>query len=349
MGSLSVRLQFTRSRKRAAGPAVGTARVVTTRGQSGIYIEPMTKFRNLLQEKLMAIIVSLTTTSARLKILRYTLPAICSQRLRPDKIILNLSREPYLIDEGIIDIPVWLTNLQDDRLVIKWVPNTGSYRKLLPIITEVSDSDYLVTCDDDVIYDFLWLEKLIDFAESNPLHIACGCGRLPIKNFFQRLQGYENWPVIENNLVDINILPIGACGVVYRRPLLMLDFLIRPEFSILASRQDDIWFKFASFLKGTKVAVVNGVRSQIYPVKIENNLSLKTFNLPTVIDANWRNPVKENIERLTRRLSNYSGMATCGNDVAWQKVSLFASDFMKRTIQTERNTISSDVDIRSVN
>ena len=50
----------------------------------------------------MALIVSLTSTSLRLPILRHTLLSLLDQRCMPDRIVISLSKEPYLIDEGIV-------------------------------------------------------------------------------------------------------------------------------------------------------------------------------------------------------------------------------------------------------
>lgn len=48
----------------------------------------------------MSIIVSLTSTASRLEILRYTLISLTEQTHKPNSIIVNLSKEAYLMDKG---------------------------------------------------------------------------------------------------------------------------------------------------------------------------------------------------------------------------------------------------------
>lgn len=108
------------------------------------------------------LIVNLTTTSERLTLCSATVWSLIHQNRVPDKIILWVSRDAYLADKGIQTLPVWISEINDiiHILEVKFVSNTGPYRKIIPALRSALDSDLLVYADDDVIYGQLWLQYL---------------------------------------------------------------------------------------------------------------------------------------------------------------------------------------------
>ena len=44
---------------------------------------------------------------------------------------------------------------------VKWVPNTGPYRKLIPMLRESRPTDIIITADDDIFYGENWLPGLL--------------------------------------------------------------------------------------------------------------------------------------------------------------------------------------------
>ena len=93
--------------------------------------------------------ISCTTTRKRLSLFYFTYKSLKRQKYDKYKIVLNISSEGYLYDEGISSIPDWL---KKEDIIIKWVPNTGPYRKLLPLINEIDEMDIVITVDDDILY-----------------------------------------------------------------------------------------------------------------------------------------------------------------------------------------------------
>ena len=97
-----------------------------------------------------------------------TLQSIITQTIRPDKIFLNLSEEPYLLDDGFKDKKITDSNLlnliyENPIIDIKWVKNTGPYRKLLPVLKDKWDEDcIIITIDDDTIYHDNLIENLVN-------------------------------------------------------------------------------------------------------------------------------------------------------------------------------------------
>ena len=70
----------------------------------------------------MSLIVTLTSTSTRLPVLRHTLLSLLDQSHTPDRIVVCISKEPYLIDRGIDILPDWFQLMLDNGEVeVDWV------------------------------------------------------------------------------------------------------------------------------------------------------------------------------------------------------------------------------------
>ena len=102
--------------------------------------------------------ISLTSIFDNQNRLLQTLQSIMNQTIKPDKIFLYLSDKPYILDTGFKDKKITdttlLTFINDNSIIdINWVNNTGSYRKLLPLLKDKWDEDcIIITIDDDNIY-----------------------------------------------------------------------------------------------------------------------------------------------------------------------------------------------------
>ena len=93
-----------------------------------------------------------------------------------------LSVEPFLQDTGFKDRKITNVNLIDifnkykDLIQIKWVKNTGPYRKLIPIIEEkigTNENSIIITIDDDVEYNKNLIEKMVYSYLENECVISC--------------------------------------------------------------------------------------------------------------------------------------------------------------------------------
>ena len=74
-------------------------------------------------------------------------------------------REPFLLDEGVVGaLPADLEALlrADPRFEVRFTPNLGPYRKILPVLAELYERRALVaTADDDTVYPRDWLGGLV--------------------------------------------------------------------------------------------------------------------------------------------------------------------------------------------
>lgn len=211
------------------------------------------------------IIVSLTTIKSRLGSLHRVLESIIGQSQLPDKIILNISREPYLMDEGINedDIPSAIVDLADKGfLKINYVENTGPYRKLLPVLSaEWQSNCVIVTADDDTIYRPFWIDELYNTYLSNPRNIvARRCWTVNIEN--REIAPYSTWfgnclnKDVKPEYQDLFVFPTGKDGVLYS-PDFFTELVFDPELIQIAPTCDDLAFKFATLLTNTGVSMLS--------------------------------------------------------------------------------------------
>src|SRR5215831_20266103 len=96
----------------------------------------------------MNIYVSLTTVKQNEARVVETLQSVAGQTQLPDKCFIFLSDSPYLLDQGFTTgtSGPWLSEFMksNPRFELRWCPNTGPFRKLLPLLEEKFDEDALI-------------------------------------------------------------------------------------------------------------------------------------------------------------------------------------------------------------
>jgi hypothetical protein len=268
------------------------------------------------------ILLTFTTTYERLPILEYTYKSLLKQELSADFIYLNLSKEPYLKDSGCKKIPEWLKN---SPIKVNFVENTGSYRKLLPILSMAGSDDFIITVDDDVIYSNDFIKNLVEKAEKYPNQIICARARKMKTNFLGKWQNYLNWPIVKKEEIGLDLLPIGVGGVLYRKKLLDIDFINDRNFLKLAPTNDDLWFKVASLRKKTSVAVFPDIEKNY--LFLQHTQSLHSYNNKT--DQVGTTFLFKALKRIKSLFTDYIGVKKSPNDKAWQNLHVFCNFKLK--------------------
>ena len=208
------------------------------------------------------VFISLTTIADRLNTLDQVLERLIYQNLPADRIILNLSLEPYMLDFGIKfeQLPPqtrkWVVA---GKVEIYYVRNTGPYRKIVPTLERFGKEDCLIAnADDDVLYPPEWLEVLVDTAQTYQCVAAYRC-RL-MEGSGEKLKPYAAWPLLvfpstlkQREIDDLHplmrLFPTGRDGVIYHSKHFR-DVQALHALQSLAPGQDDITLKFVMMLAG---------------------------------------------------------------------------------------------------
>jgi hypothetical protein len=225
-------------------------------------------------------------------------------------ISINISKDPYLYDDGFEEIPCWM---KGKNVHVNFVKNFGPYRKLIPIIDQIDEEALIVTADDDVLYSENWLKEIVETSSLYPSAIVCGMARHIKKNMLGRWQNYANWPLVMGQSLSMELIPIGCAGVAYKKELLDLEFLTDESFLNLAPSADDIWFRQASMRKNAKVYVEPAIGNKNGYIQHSFGLEKKNIYRPNSMGSFY----KRLLNRLKAELMNYFGIPLSKNDFAW--------------------------------
>ncbi len=201
--------------------------------------------------------ISLTTISPRIARLAPVIVSLLAQEPAPARVLIHLSRRPYLLDEGITALPADLAALVDGaRVQVIWVENTGPYRKILHWASEHAATDrWVVTADDDTLYPQGWLARLVAGRQTTGAVTAWSGHPIVMKG--KGVAGYGRW--FGAALPDgpaLRVLPIGKDGVLYSGrdfPPEMLDIATAQA---IAPTADDLWLRWHMARNGVLAQVV---------------------------------------------------------------------------------------------
>lgn len=180
------------------------------------------------------IIVSLTTHGRRLNDVCFTIESIMQQTFKPNKIILA-------IDSSLVaNLPMTLARQIDRGLTILPTKDMRSYTKLIPALKEYPD-DAIITIDDDLIYDFDIVERLVKSYRRNPKNIyACRVHSMEFDNK-GRLLPYHKWGFTKPSIPKRHFLT-GVGGVLYPPNSLGTEVFNEKVFKEICPTADDVWF-----------------------------------------------------------------------------------------------------------
>ena len=271
-----------------------------------------------------AVIVSLTTTRDRLHLLKFALLSLVEQSMKPDRIVVWVSADPYLRDHGVSSddfdyiVDEWLPKNGKELVEFRFCENTGPYRKLLPALKSFNENDLVVTADDDIIYGSKWLEELFECYNHNDGDgVVCARVRKIRKNYFGVRQSYICWRVIYGSevLVSNYVATFGA-GAIVRVGLIKNENVVLDDYKLISPTADDLWFSRLLINEGVKVYTAPKVISQLH--FIHHDDGLVNYNLPKkayYLGRFWNVLVVPLIAKL--------GISTCKNDHYFKSIERF--------------------------
>lgn len=222
------------------------------------------------------IIVSLTTYSKRIYDVHLTIESIMEQTMKANRIILWLD---YSFENQ--PLPKALQLLQKRGLQIEYCKDIRSYTKLIPALKKYSN-DAIITIDDDLVYEFDLLEKLIMAYQQDSSYIYCNRHHRMRLNTESKLLPYMQWTWNYTG-ADTNIMnfPTGVGGILYPPHSLDEDVFNEDVFLKICKYADDVWFKAMAMKKGTlskKVYTHNPKGIEYIENEFVQDIGLKNIN-----------------------------------------------------------------------
>lgn len=206
--------------------------------------------------------VSLTSIFKNQDILLRTLQSIMKQTRKPDKIYLYLSEEPYILDSGFKEKSITNKELlnfisKTSLIDVKWVKNTGSYRKLLPLLKEKWNEDcIIITIDDDTEYDVNLIENLVvDYNKEK-----CVIGYRGFTPSFDKIEDFDYTRHGKLEHLSLYNFLTGKGGILYKPEFFYKtkDLIFNDEIYLnVCDKQDDIWFYIVRILNNVNCYVSN--------------------------------------------------------------------------------------------
>jgi hypothetical protein len=232
------------------------------------------------------IIVSITSYPERINTIWLTLESIMRQDLKPDKIILTLSKEEF---GSFNDLPKRLKSYLNNKITLCLVDdNIFSHKKYYYTMQKYRFSNVIVL-DDDIIYNSSVIRNLYILHTKYPDAVCCNVGRnfdLFCSNFSYNNATLSNISYIKSKC----ILPIGFGGVLYPP-----ESLSRLAFDINAIRKtsfyaDDLWLYFNVLINNNEfvktenfsnfLPIFNTQKFALYKKNLNKNLNdLQIMNI----------------------------------------------------------------------
>lgn len=202
-----------------------------------------------VQEK---IIVSLTSYSKRIENVHLTIASLLKQSVQADMIILWLSSEECISEK------LAFLEANYDNFEIRFCADMKSYKKLIPTLCEF-ETELIITADDDIIYPYFFVEKLLVAHINDPSHLHCYRAHKIKLNRNGSTKPYSKWDYETNDsLASHLILPTSGAGVIFKRNMLHEDATNYELASRLSPTADDLWLKVMAFANNTMCKVIEG-------------------------------------------------------------------------------------------
>lgn len=196
------------------------------------------------------VIVSFTSFPGRIDVVWMVVETLKRQSLRPEKIILWLSKKQFPTPE---DIPELLWKKEDETFSIRLVDDDiRSHKKFYYAMKEFPTKS-IVTCDDDVYYHPDTIKHLVSTSKLFP-----GCIIANVSTEIQwdksgNLLPYLDWKKEYKKYANKNRIQIGVGGVLYP-PYCLKEITLQSEFFLkLAPMADDLWLGSMARLSDTRV------------------------------------------------------------------------------------------------
>lgn len=225
------------------------------------------------------LIVSLTSFPNRIENVWQVIESMLHQDLMPEKIILWLSKEQFRGEYE--DLPRSIKKRLSTQFEVRFVDeNLMSHKKFYYVMQEYPEH-YIVTIDDDLMYDSQLLRRLYETSRLYGNAVVCNYAR-SIRYSNGVLLPYNLWPLIEsvghNNIISHNVFFGSGGGTIFPPKSLYRDTLDKDLFMKLTPRADDVWLNAMCRLQGTPIICLVS-KYNLFPVSSVKGPKLANDNL----------------------------------------------------------------------
>ena len=216
--------------------------------------------------------VSITAKLERFLFLDLTLKSIFCQSILPDEIIL------WIENKDKKKIPNKIIEMKKYGLKIFFCHNLKSYNKIIHTL-KIRNNNYIITFDDDIIYNEKSIEFLIKKSKSNKKAIIANRIHKIILNNNNLPLEYKNWKWNSTNKKKNKInFQTGVYGVLYPPKSFYKDVLKAKIFKKLSPYADDIWLYWMIRLKN-RFVIWSGFRKKNIEVINFDKKNLRELNI----------------------------------------------------------------------
>lgn len=208
------------------------------------------------------VIVSLTSYGPRLSTVYLTIASLMRQSRRAGRIILWLAEAEHP------NIPLTLRLLERRGLELRFCSDILSYKKIIPALREFPEA-VIITADDDCLYDFDFIDRLMRTHAAYPGAIVCNRMREIALSRSGAILPYRKWKLTGATAPSPLNVAIGCGGILYPPGSLPAETTDEVRFMALVPRADDLWLKAMALSKGTPVVravTVNPLGEDFIPI-----------------------------------------------------------------------------------
>lgn len=198
------------------------------------------------------VIVSLTTFGNRINNVHLAIESIMQGSILPNRIILWLAKDEF----HDLALPRSILLQQKRGLEICFCDDLKSYKKLIPTLSQHPNA-IIITIDDDVMYDYDVLERLLNKHHTAPTAIcSCRMHRITLDSAGMP-KSYLEWDGEINDEKKSRLnFPTGVGSILYPPGCFSEEVFNIDAFQRLCPQADDIWFYAMALLNETPIIKV---------------------------------------------------------------------------------------------
>ena len=234
------------------------------------------------------VIVSLTTFPKRINRIWIVVECILRQTVKPDKIILWLSKKQF---PNIESLPKNLLRLRSRGLeIILCDEDLRSHKKYYYAFEQYPD-DLIITVDDDFIYPVTLIEKLLEAHHLYP-NAICALRAMEYSVSGGQLNSYLTWKYLEKGKEPSHQLFFtSGGGTLFTSRMFHKEVLNKEVFLQKCLLADDIWLNIMAQMNATKI-MKSSFHFEGIPILNLKDITLSSQNVGLGLnDKQWQEVV----------------------------------------------------------